>query len=92
MPTLHGRRALELIVQPTQVVLEVVSGGTLQCWSADFNGDGDVGNESDIAAFFACLGGNCCPTCAEVDFDANGDLGTDADIESFFRVLTGLPC
>jgi len=28
--------------------------------SADFNGDGDVGTDADIEAFFACLAGNCC--------------------------------
>jgi hypothetical protein len=49
--------------------------------TADFNGDGDIGTDSDIAAFFACLAGDCCLTC-----------GTDADIESFFRVLAGGPC
>jgi hypothetical protein len=60
--------------------------------SADFNGDGDVGTDSDIAAFFACLGGNCCATCGTADFNGDGDVGTDADIESFFRVLAGGGC
>jgi hypothetical protein len=60
--------------------------------SADFNGDGDLGTDSDIAAFFACLAGNCCPTCGSADFNGDGDLGTDADIESFFRVLSGGSC
>jgi len=60
--------------------------------SADFNGDGDTGTDADIAAFFACLGGNCCPTCGSADFNGDGDLGTDGDIESFFRVLAGGPC
>ena len=32
---------------------------TLPC-SADFDGDGDVGTDADIEAFFACLAGNCC--------------------------------
>jgi hypothetical protein len=58
----------------------------------DFNGDGDIGTDSDIAAFFACLGGNCCPSCGSADFNGDGDIGTDADIESFFRVLGGGPC
>jgi hypothetical protein len=62
------------------------------CGSADFNGDGDVGTDADIEAFFACLSGDCCPTCGSADFDDNGDTGTDADIEAFFRVLAGGTC
>jgi hypothetical protein len=64
------------------------------CGSADFNGDGDLGTDADIAAFFDCLGGGCCATCDShgADFNGDGDLGTDADIESFFRVLGGGPC
>jgi Immunoglobulin I-set domain len=60
--------------------------------SADFDGDGDIGTDSDIEAFFACLGGNCCATCGSPDFNGDGDIGTDADIESFFRVLAGAAC
>jgi hypothetical protein len=59
---------------------------------ADFNGDGAVGTDADIEAFFACLGGSCCPTCGSADFNGDGSIGTDADIESFFRVLAGQPC
>ncbi len=62
------------------------------CGSADFNGDGDIGTDADIEAFFACLGGNCCPTCGTADFNGDGDIGTDADIEAFFRVLAGGSC
>jgi hypothetical protein len=63
------------------------------CGSADYNGDGDVGTDADIEAFFACLAGNCCPACpANADFNGDGDVGTDADIESFFRVLGGGGC
>jgi hypothetical protein len=62
------------------------------CNTADFDGDGDLGTDADIEAFFACLGGNCCGTCGSADFNADGDIGTDADIESFFRVLGGGPC
>jgi hypothetical protein len=64
------------------------------CGTSDFNGDGDVGTDADIEAFFACLGGSCCAECYEggSDFNADGDFGTDADIESFFRVLAGGPC
>jgi len=61
--------------------------------SADFNNDGDTGTDLDIEAFFACLAGNCCPTCPpNADFDQDGDTGTDLDIESFFRVLGGGSC
>ncbi len=64
------------------------------CGTADFNGDGDIGTDADIEAFFACLGGDCCATCyaGGADFNADGDIGTDADIESFFRVLGGGAC
>jgi hypothetical protein len=62
------------------------------CGSADFNGDGDVGTDSDIEAFFACLAGSCCAECGSADFNADGDVGTDADIEAFFRVLSGGTC
>jgi probable HAF family extracellular repeat protein len=58
----------------------------------DFNGDGDVGTDADIEAFFACLAGSCCQSCGSADFNGDGDVGTDADIESFFRVLGGGPC
>jgi hypothetical protein len=64
------------------------------CGTADFDGDGDTGTDADIEAFFACLAGNCCPTCWHLgaDFDGDGDTGTDGDIEAFFRVLAGSPC
>jgi hypothetical protein len=64
------------------------------CGTADFDGDGDVGTDADIEAFFACLAGNCCDTCfaGGADFDGDGDTGTDADIEAFFRVLAGGNC
>jgi spore coat protein A len=66
----------------------------LGCGSADFDGDGDVGTDADIEAFFACLAGSCCPSCypGGADFNADGDVGTDSDIESFFPVLAGGPC
>ncbi len=82
---------------------ELVEGGQLlamfiptafPCGTADFDGNGDIGTDADIEAFFACLGGNCCDTCyaGGVDFDGDGDIGTDADIEAFFRILAGGPC
>ncbi len=49
------------------------------CGPADFNGDGDVGTDADIGAFFACLGGNCCRFCGSADFNGDGDVGTDAE-------------
>jgi hypothetical protein len=60
--------------------------------NGDFNGDGDTGTDADIEAFFACVAGNCCPTCASADFNGDGDAATDADIESFFRVFAGGSC
>ncbi|HYE62372.1 MAG TPA: FG-GAP repeat protein [Phycisphaerales bacterium] len=63
-----------------------------ECGTADFNWDGDTGTDQDIEAFFACLGGNCCPTCGSADFNGDGDYGTDQDIEAFFRVLGGGAC
>jgi hypothetical protein len=67
---------------------------TGHCGSADFNCDGDLGTDSDISAFFACLSGSCPPPPCDssADFNADGDLGTDADIEAFFRVLSGGSC
>ncbi len=62
------------------------------CGTPDFDHDGDVGTDADIEAFFACLGGNCCPTCNSSDYDGDGDAGTDADIETFFRMLAGGEC
>ncbi|HYE61509.1 MAG TPA: hypothetical protein VD997_05905 [Phycisphaerales bacterium] len=62
------------------------------CGTADYNQDGDIGTDQDIEAFFACIGGNCCPTCQSADFNGDGDTATDQDIESFFRVLGGGPC
>ncbi len=68
--------------------------GCPACGTADFDGDGDIGTDADIEAFFACLAGNCCATCyaGGADFNADGDIGTDADIEAFFRVLAGGNC
>jgi hypothetical protein len=60
--------------------------------SADFNGDGSLGTDADIEAFFTCLAGACCPTCGSPDFDADGNVGTSDDIEAFFSVLSGRPC
>jgi hypothetical protein len=62
------------------------------CPSADINGDGDIGTDADIEAFFACLAGDCCNACGTADFNRDGDVGTDADIEAFFRVLGGGGC
>jgi hypothetical protein len=74
------------------VMITFDSGPT--CGTADFDGDGDIGTDADIEAFFACLAGNCCDTCYSggADFNADGDIGTDADIEAFFRVLAGGEC
>jgi hypothetical protein len=67
--------------------------GQSVCCRNDFDGDGDIGTDFDIQAFFACLGGDCCATCPpDADFNCDGDIGTDADIEAFFRVLAGGNC
>jgi hypothetical protein len=62
---------------------------TFNC--ADFNCDGDVGTDADVADFFACLSGTCPPPpCTNsADFNHDGDVGTDADIFAFFRALAG---
>jgi hypothetical protein len=62
------------------------------CGSADFNGDGDEGTDADIAAFFACISGQCCPTCGGPDFNGDCDPATDADIVAFFHALGGGSC
>jgi hypothetical protein len=62
------------------------------CCTADYNGDDIIADDSDIEAFFRCLGGDCCSTCAGADFNCDGDVATDADIESFFRVIAGGSC
>jgi autotransporter-associated beta strand protein len=75
------------------VVLYGIDGSLPPCCRSDFNGDGSVGTDADIESFFACLSGDCCPTCPpNADFNCDGGVGTDADIESFFRVLSGGPC
>jgi hypothetical protein len=51
-----------------------------------------VGTDADIDAFFACLAGTCCQSCALADLNGDGDVGTDGDIETFFRVLAGGAC
>lgn len=51
----------------------------------DFDLDGDVGTDADIAAFFECLADSC----PSADFDNDGDVGTDADIAAFFAALAG---
>ncbi len=64
------------------------------CGTADFNCDGDIGTDSDISGFFACLSGSCpsAPCTNSADFNGDGDIGTDGDIEAFFRVLGGGSC
>jgi hypothetical protein len=56
------------------------------CGVADFNGDGE-NNDQDIIDFFACVAGNCCPTCGSTDVDHDGLSGTEADIVAFFRAV-----
>jgi hypothetical protein len=89
-PEIGGGRRLQLFLTPTGVFVQVVAGGPA-CWTADFDGDGDVATDADIETFFACLAGNCCATCAPADFNSDGEI-VDSDIEAFFRVLAGGPC
>jgi hypothetical protein len=86
-----GGSYIALITNPCGSATTSAAALTVYC-SDDFNGDGDIGTDADIEAFFACLGGDCCPTCGSADFNGDGDVGTDADIESFFRVLAGGSC
>lgn len=78
----------------TDLVAALAEGTGGECGSVDFNCDGNLGTDLDIAAFFACMGGACPePPCGSVgDFNRDGNLGTDADIEAFFRVLGGGAC
>ncbi|HYE63491.1 MAG TPA: hypothetical protein VD997_15990 [Phycisphaerales bacterium] len=66
---------------------------TLEPCPQDYDGDGEF-VDADIEAFFACIGGHCCPRCfpGRSDFNLDGDSGTDQDIEGFFRVIGGNPC
>jgi hypothetical protein len=70
----------------------VVSAGARLVAANDYDGDGAVGTDADIQAFFACLAGECCPTCGGPDFDGDGQNGTDADIAAFFLALAGEGC
>jgi hypothetical protein len=60
--------------------------------SPDFDGDGEIGSDADIAWFFSCLAGDCCETCVGADYNGDGDVGDDKDIASFFSVLAGGAC
>lgn len=62
------------------------------CLSSDYDHDGDLGTDSDIEAFFACLAGSCCSTCYTADLNGDGRPAGDTDIESFFRTLAGNGC
>jgi YVTN family beta-propeller protein len=90
---LHAPSHTLYFAQPVPDGVDVVYFGPA-CSTADFDNDGDAGTDADIEAFFACLAGDCCPTCWHLgaDFDGDGDAGTDADIEAFFRVLAGGSC
>ena len=99
VPPREGQVAIGLFKPPTAEspetsVTALAGTPTTACGTSDFNGDGDFGTDQDIEAFFACLGGTCCPTCyaGGADFNGDGDTGTDQDIEAFFRVLGGNHC
>jgi hypothetical protein len=86
-----GNPSLDPLFVSGYGVIDAARSGTGYC-NPDFNNDGDVGTDADIEAYFACLAGDCCPTCGSADFNLDGDIGTDADIEAFFRVLGGGAC
>jgi hypothetical protein len=93
LQTLYGAATYPLdavLLETSRIEMEYTPLAT--CGSADFNGDGDVGTDADIEAFFLCLAGTCCETCGSADFNNDGDVGTDADIEAFFRILAGGTC
>jgi len=97
-PTAHGFSNISRIatIAGSNTILAYADDDTLIALTrgcpADFNGDGLIGTDADIEAFFACLAGNCCDTCFTADYNADGDTGTDVDIEAFFRVLGGGNC
>ncbi|HYE61847.1 MAG TPA: hypothetical protein VD997_07600 [Phycisphaerales bacterium] len=93
-PSIGGGRVLTLSRTGNPATTSiVVSQGPPSCYlDADFNGDGDIGTDQDIEAFFACIGGTCCAACASADFNGDGDTATDQDIEAFFHVLGGGSC
>jgi hypothetical protein len=45
---------------PRLLIDNLTFGGGPRCGSADFNGDGDVGTDADIEAFFRVLAGGSC--------------------------------
>jgi hypothetical protein len=93
-PNIGGGRVLQMVRSgsPAITSVQVVAGSPSCFLNADFDGDEDSGTDADIEAFFACVAGSCCATCASADFNGDGDVATDADIEAFFRILAGQPC
>jgi len=94
MASADGRLSVYISVHinGAPAIVRLRAPGTPPGGTSDFNGDGDFGTDQDIEAFFACIGGTCCPTCGSADFNADGDVATDGDIEAFFRVLSGGSC
>jgi hypothetical protein len=97
-PDANGSVTIGLFTPPSagSIATSALAGAPVprMCGTADFDGNGDVGTDADIEAFFACLSGDCCASCdvRGADFNGDGDVGTDADIEAFFRVLAGGAC
>ncbi len=91
----YGHGSGTWIIEASRINADGTLGNPVShCGTADFNCDGDIGTDSDIAAFFACLAGDCpsAPCTNSADFNGDGDIGTDSDIEAFFRVLSGGTC
>jgi hypothetical protein len=62
MPTAVGpySQTALFISDGGSVSVHITGSGVSGCGSADFNGDGDVGTDADIAAFFRVLAGGSC--------------------------------
>jgi len=50
-------------------------GAERRLWFGGLQPRRDTGTDADIEAFFACLGGSCCPICESADFNGMVTLG-----------------
>jgi hypothetical protein len=64
------------------------------CDSIDFNGDGLLPDDTDLADFLTVLAGGACSTdtCNDIDFNNDGLFPDDADLIAFLTVLAGGAC
>ncbi len=75
-PVLGGGRALEMFQDgsPATTYVRVIA-ATPSCYTVDFDGDGDLGTDSDIQAFFECLSGTAARRARAPTSMAMGTLG-----------------